>query len=597
MDTGMPPAGSHRGAAGGAFLGVSESATGRSWSGPDESERRIGEAIAQRLGAPLPLGLVLARRGVAPDDAAGYLSPRIRDLMPDPRSLPGAREAAEILVEAARKRRRVAVFADYDVDGAASAALMIEWLRHFGIEPTLYVPDRLTEGYGPNPEAMRRLAREHELIITVDCGTLAHDALAAAAPVPVVVLDHHAGAGARPPAAAVVNPNLDATGGPLGTLAAAGVVFMVLVEANRQLRGTGLDGPDLMAMLDLVALATVADVVPLVGLNRAFVRQGLKILASRARPGLAALADAARLDRPPEARHLGFVLGPRINAGGRIGRPDLGARLLSGRDPDELRAIAARLERLNAERQRIEQAVLDEARARIEARGGPDGPLAWAAGEGWHPGVIGIVAARLKERFERPAVVIALEGERGTGSGRGVVGGDLGAAVIRLAEEGLIERGGGHPMAAGLTLARGRLVPAMERLAEILAAQGVEAARRRPLRLDAALGLGATDAALCRALDQAGPFGAGAPAPRFAWPALRLIQLREVGAGHLMLRLRDAEGRRIDAAAFRAAGTALGDFLAARVGALVHVAGRPERDEWQGRERVRILLDDAAAPA
>ncbi|HSG56999.1 MAG TPA: DHH family phosphoesterase, partial [Paracoccaceae bacterium] len=343
------------------------------------------------------------------------------------------------------KRERIAVFADYDVDGGSSAALLVLWLRQMGLAATLYVPDRIDEGYGPNEPAMAALARDHDLILCVDCGTLSHGPIAAARGADVVVLDHHLGAETLPPALAVVNPNRQDESGDLAHLCAAAVVFLMLVEANRQLRDSGREGPDLISLLDLVALATVADVAPLVGVNRALVRQGLRVMARRERPGLVALADVARMDGPPSTYHLGFLLGPRVNAGGRIGQADLGARLLACDNPVEAKAMAARLDSLNTERRDIEAAVRAEAMAQAEARG-LDAPLVWAAGEGWHPGVVGIVAARLKEATGRPAVVIGLDGNEGKGSGRSVAGVDLGAAIQRIAAEGLLIKGGGHKM-------------------------------------------------------------------------------------------------------------------------------------------------------
>ncbi|OZB13015.1 MAG: single-stranded-DNA-specific exonuclease RecJ, partial [Rhodobacterales bacterium 34-62-10] len=435
------------------FLGVDQSLAGRRWVGPDTEITRQAEAIAQGTGLPDALCLVLARRGVTATEAAGFLEPQLRDLLPDPRSLRDMEKAATRFIAAVGARQRIAVFADYDVDGGSSAALLILWLRQMGLPATLYVPDRIDEGYGPNEPAMAALAGAHDLIICVDCGTLSHGPIAAAVGADVVVLDHHLGGETLPAAHAVVNPNRQDESGDLAHLCAAAVVFLMLVEANRQLRDVGRQGPDLMALLDLVALATVADVAPLVGVNRALVRQGLRVMARRERPGLVALADVARMDGPPSTYHLGFLLGPRVNAGGRIGKADLGARLLACDTPVEAQRMAAELDLLNTERREIEADVRASAMAQAEARG-LDGPLVWAAGEGWHPGVVGIVAARLKEATGRPAVVIGLDGTEGKGSGRSVAGVDLGAAIQRVAAEGLLIKGGGHKMAAGLTVAR-----------------------------------------------------------------------------------------------------------------------------------------------
>jgi single-stranded-DNA-specific exonuclease len=418
-----------------AFLDIESSLTGRRWVGPTEEENRQAEALVQRAQVPDAVARVLARRGVGPEAAEAFLAPSLRDLLPDPMVLRDMGAAADRFVAAVHGRQRIAVFADYDVDGGASAALILIWLRAMGLRATLYIPDRIDEGYGPNVPAMQALGAAHDLILCVDCGTLSHDALAAAG-CDVVVLDHHLGGEVLPPAVAVVNPNRQDEDGALAHLCAAGVVFLMLVEANRRLRAGGAQGPDLMAMLDLVALATVADVAPLVGVNRALVRQGLRVMARRERPGLVALADVARLATAPTSHHLGFVFGPRVNAGGRVGAADLGARCLATDDPAEAAALAARLEGLNDERRLIEAAVREAALAQADARG-IEGPLVWAAGEGWHPGVVGIVAARLKEATDRPAVVIGIEGGIGKGSARSVPGVDLGAAVQRVAAEGL----------------------------------------------------------------------------------------------------------------------------------------------------------------
>jgi len=573
------------------FLGVARSATGRRWTGPAPEDERRAEALARDAGLALPLARILARQGVDAQAAPGFLEPRLRDLLPDPRALRDIGTAAARLLRALDSRERIAIFADYDVDGGASAALLLDWLRAQGHDATLYIPDRIDEGYGPNAPAMAALARGHSLIVCVDCGTLSHGPVAAAQGADVVVLDHHLGGETLPPALAVVNPNRQDEDGTLAHLCAAGVVFLTLVEAGRQRREAGGRAPGLMEALDLVALATVADVAPLVGVNRAFVRTGLKVMAGRRRPGLRALADVAGLDRPPEAWHLGFMLGPRVNAGGRIGRADLGARLLAATGAAEAEALARDLDRLNEERRAIETAVKEEALAQAEARG-IDGPLVWAMGEGWHPGVVGIVAARLKEATRRPAVVLGLEGDIARGSARSVAGVDLGAAVHRLQAEGLVERGGGHPMAAGLTLARGQVAPAMARLGELLERQGAGRSGAAELRLDGALMAGAASVALVESLAAAGPFGAGAPAPRFALPDSRVAFARVVGSNHLKLALEDESGARLEAIAFGAAGTPLGEAL--QPGARIHAAGFLELNHWQGRTTVQLRLEDAA---
>ena len=576
-----------------AFLGVETSLGGRRWRGPSPEAERQAEAIAQGTGLPLPLCATLARLGVEPVDALRYLEPQLRDLLPDPRSLRDMEAAAGRLVAALRGGQRIAIFADYDVDGGASAALLIHWLRAFGRTATLYIPDRIDEGYGPNPPAMAALAREHDLIVCVDCGTLSHEAVAAAEGADVVILDHHLGGETLPPALAVVNPNRQDETGELGHLCAAAVVFLTLVEAGRTLRAAGEPAPDLLGLLDLVALATVADVAPLIGVNRAFVRQGLKVMARRERPGLVALSDIARLDAAPNTYHLGFVLGPRINAGGRIGAADLGARCLAAVAPDEARMLAERLDRLNTERREVEAAVREEALAQAEARGA-EGPLVWAAGEGWHPGVVGIVAARLKEALNRPAVVIGLDGAMGKGSGRSVAGIDLGAAVQRVAREGLLEKGGGHRMAAGLTVARDRLEDAMARLSELLGRQGAGEIAAADLRIDGLLMPEAATPELLAEIERAGPFGMGASAPRFAFAGLTVLDARQVGEKHLKLTLGGGGNARLDAIAFGAFDGPLGPALSQARGAQVHLAGRLDLNAWGGRQRVQLRLEDAA---
>ncbi|AVO36267.1 single-stranded-DNA-specific exonuclease RecJ [Pukyongiella litopenaei] len=579
------------------FLGVDASLTKRRWVGPSIETDRAAEALAQETGLPRQLCQVLARRGVAAAETEAFLAPTLKDLLPDPRSLMDMETAAARVVDAVRKRQKIAVFADYDVDGGSSAALLLVWLRGLGMDATLYVPDRIDEGYGPNEPAMRELAAAHDLVICVDCGTLSHGPIAAAQGADVVVLDHHLGGETLPPAHAVVNPNRQDESGDLGHLCAAAVVFLMLVEARRQMRVADLgDGPDLMALLDLVALATVADVAPLTGVNRAFVRQGLRVMARRDRPGLRALADVARMNTAPAPYHLGFLLGPRINAGGRIGRADLGARLLATADEAEAQALAERLDMLNSERREVEETVRAAALAQAEARG-LDAPLVWAAGEGWHPGVVGIVASRLKETAHRPSIVIGMDGEIGKGSGRSVSGIDLGAAIQRLASEGLLLKGGGHRMAAGLTVARDRLEPAMERLAELLARQGADRLGRADLKLDGLLAPGAATTELIDRMEQAGPFGASAPAPRFALPDLAIGHARRVGESHLKLTLKDGQSGRIDAICFGAYDSALGPALEKHGGARFHFAGRLEINDWGGRRSAQLRLEDAAPAA
>ncbi|MFK7751491.1 MAG: single-stranded-DNA-specific exonuclease RecJ [Sedimentitalea sp.] len=577
-----------------AFLDVEQSLSGRKWVGPDVEIDRAAEALVQETGLARAVGQILARRGVDCAAADAFLTPKLQDLLPDPRRLKDMEAAAARFNHAYETRQRIAIFADYDVDGGSSAALLLDWLAQMGHGATLYVPDRIDEGYGPNEPAMAELAATHDLIVCVDCGTLSHGPIAAARGADVIVLDHHLGAETLPSALAVVNPNRQDETGELGYFCAAGVVFLMLVELRRQRREANLAlGPDLLSFLDLVALATVADVAPLIEANRALVRQGLTVMARRSRPGLVALADVARMDTAPSAYHLGYLLGPRVNAGGRIGKADLGARLLASRDAHECQALAERLDQLNTERRDIEASVRAAAMAQAETRG-LDAPLVWAAGAGWHPGVVGIVAARLKEAANRPAVVIGLENGIGKGSGRSVNGVDLGAAIQRLAAEGLLDKGGGHKMAAGLTVAESKLEAAMARLAEMLARQGAGSAGPADLRLDGALMPSAITPELIAQIEQAGPFGAAAPAPRFALPDLKVRHARRVGESHLKLSLSDGMGGALDAIAFGAFDGPLGPRLSLPDAGRVHVAGRLEINHWRGRQQVQLRLDDAA---
>ena len=575
------------------FLGVDASLTGRRWVGPGVEVERATEVLVQQTSLPLALCQVLARRGVAADEAEAFLAPSLRDLLPDPRSLRDMEKAATRFLAAVKARQRIAVFADYDVDGGSSAALLLVWLREMGCAATLYVPDRIDEGYGPNDAAMAELAAAHDLIVCVDCGTLSHGPVAAAFGADVVILDHHLGGETLPDALAVVNPNRQDEDGALAHLCAAAVVFLMLVEAGRQLREAGARGPDLMALLDLVGLATVADVAPLIGVNRAFVRQGLRVMARRDRLGLAALADVARMDTAPAAYHLGFLLGPRINAGGRIGQADLGARLLACDDPHEAQALAEKLDLLNTERRDVETAVRAAALDQAEARGF-DAPLVWASGAGWHPGVVGIVASRLKEASNRPSIVIGFEDGIGKGSGRSVSGIDLGAPIQRLAAEGLLIKGGGHKMAAGLTVAEDKLDAAMARLSELLAKQGAHLAGAADLKLDGMLMPAAATVELAQQVEQAGPFGAGAPAPRYAFADMQIRFAKRVGESHLKISFGDGNNTKMDAIAFGAFDGPLGPALENHGGARFHLAGRLDINTWRGRQSVQLRLEDAA---
>ncbi|MEQ1902201.1 MAG: single-stranded-DNA-specific exonuclease RecJ [Devosia sp.] len=587
------------------FLGVAKSLTGRAWHdrlGP--AGTRIAQAIAQRSEITEILARILAGRGVAIDGAATWLNPTIRDLMPDPSTLADMDRLAARIAEAIANNEKVALFGDYDVDGACSSALMTRYLRHFGIEPQVHIPDRLFEGYGPNIAAIDKLIDAGAtLIITLDCGTTSDKPIAHARErgADVLVIDHHLSDHDLPPATALVNPNRPDDISGLSYLCAAGVTFMVLVAVNRALRQRGDTGvPDLMASLDLVALATICDVVPLTGLNRAFVIRGLELARRQANPGIAALALAARVSGPLNPYHLGFLIGPRINAGGRIGDAVLGSRLLSLDDEHEALVIAARLNELNGERQRIEIAAVEEATrvAEAEIGNGEGPPVLVLASANWHAGIVGLVAARLRERFERPAFAIALLPDGGgTGSGRSMPGVDLGHAVLSAVDAGIIERGGGHAMAAGITIKAGQLGPFRAHLTEALGGQVGVARAVTALPIDAAVTARGATVSFVEDIERAGPFGAGNPTPVFAFPSHRARFAEVVGNAHVKFTLASGDGARIKAIAFRAATTALGQaLLGAGNDTPLHLAGTLSLDHWQGRAEVQLRVTDAAEP-
>ncbi len=588
-------------------LDVDSSLSGRPWrSRLDLAGQGRALQMAQLHGLPDLLTRVLASRNLHAGSCVAYLDPTVRALMPDPDTLRDMGPAVEQLARAIRDGEQVAVLGDYDVDGAAATALMVDYLRAAGLDPAIHIPDRMVDGYGPSLEAVRRLAAGGAtLLITVDCGSTSLGPLAEAARLGLktLVIDHHQLGPDLPEAVALVNPNRHDDLSGLGSLCAAGVVFMVLVGLQRALKQQGFwnggPAPDLLEALDLVALATVADVVPLEGLNRAFVRKGLAVMARRGRPGLAALFDVAGAEGPPSPFHLGFLVGPRINAGGRIGEAALGTRLLLARDPIDAARIAADLDRLNRERKVIEGAASEEAEAEALALLARDDGRAVvvAAMHGWHPGIVGLVAARLRERFDRPAFAIALSESGGTGSGRSVPGVDIGAAVRLAVSEGLLVKGGGHGMAAGVTLRHERLEDFRAFLERHC---GEDVARSRAgaaLAVDATLSAGAITPALIDALAAAGPFGAGSPEPVVALPMHRVVDHAVVGDGHCRVTLAARDGCRIKAVAFRSAGTPLATGLAAARGQLVHAAGTLTLNRWGGQSRAELRLVDAVLVA
>ena len=581
-----------------AVLGVESSLAGKRWRAR-LADVRLGLALAQRLELPEIVGRVMAGRGVTVEGADAYLNPTLRALLPDPGHLRDMNKAAERLARAAMDGETIAVFGDYDVDGATSGALLHRFLGAVGRPPLWYIPDRITEGYGPNQAALRRLASEGaRVVVTVDCGITAFEALEAAAEagLDLIVVDHHVAEPRLPRAHAIVNPNRLDDDSPHKQLAAVGVAFLLAIAVNRVLRAAGWYGgeraePDLIGWLDIVALGTVCDVVPLTGVNRALVTQGLKVMARRANPGLAALADIAGLDEAPGTYHAGFVFGPRINAGGRVGESGLGFRLLTTDDPVEARDLAQRLNILNRERQTLEARALEGALAQAA---GETGPLVFASAPDWHPGVIGIVASRLVERFNRPACVVSLAGAEGKGSGRSVAGVHLGAAIIAARQAGFLLNGGGHPMAAGFTVAPDKVEGLRNFLAERI---GAEIARNKvvpSLSVDGALPLGAARPDLAELLERLAPFGVGNPEPCFALPGVRVVQSSVVGDGHVRCVFADASGARLKGIAFRTADQPLGRALLDKAGAALHVAGRLRPDNWQGRSEAQIVVADAA---
>ncbi|MDH4993187.1 single-stranded-DNA-specific exonuclease RecJ [Aquamicrobium lusatiense] len=585
------------------FLDVRRSATGIFWEHRlSDRQDMIALAIAQGHGVPDIVARVLAGRGVQAADAARFLDPTIRDLLPDPASLTDMEQAASRIADAVVRKEKVAIFGDYDVDGAASSALLKRFLMHFGVESEIYIPDRIFEGYGPNPDAMRALvARGASLIVTVDCGTNSATSIEAAkeAGADVVVIDHHQVGGALPQGVAVVNPNRDDDLSGQGHLCAAGVVFLTLVQVAKVLRQrlAASAQPNLLGLLDLVALATVCDVVPLVGVNRAFVVRGLQIMRQQSNLGLAALAKLSRIGEPINAFHLGFLIGPRINAGGRIGDAALGSRLLATDDPVEAQTIAETLDRLNQERQAMETEMLAQARAEADAElAGGNGPAVLVTADpSWHPGIVGLLASRLKDHARRPAFAIAFNPNGiGTGSGRSVPGFDLGRMVREAVEAGLLVKGGGHAMAAGITVEKEKLGALRAFFEERAAADVFRLQDQESLLIDAALAAEGATLQLLDTLEKAGPYGTGHVAPVFALPRHRLVDARPAGVNHIRAELRSDSGGRIQGIAFRAADTALGDFLFRSRGQTIHTAGSLSSNYWNGNRSAQFRIIDAA---
>jgi single-stranded-DNA-specific exonuclease len=585
-------------------LDVQRSVTGRRWIMRPCDDALAG-ALSRTLGAPDALGRLLAARGVTPETAKSFLSPALRDSFPDPSSFADMDAAVRLAWDVVEAKRGIAVFADYDVDGASSAAQLIRYFRMIGAEIGLYVPDRVTEGYGPSAAAFRALkARGASLVFTVDCGAAAHAALDAAHgdALDIIVLDHHLMSGERPHAAALVNPNRADCQSGQGHLAAAGVAFVFLAAMNREGRRRGAFGdqrpePDLLGLLELAALGTICDMVPLRGFNRAIAAQGLKLMGLRRNPGVAALAAVAQHERGFDTQAVGFVLGPRINAGGRVGRSDLGARLLATDDPDEAATLAQELDGLNVKRREVEAEIVEQAAGQAERLiRASDASIVVVGAEGWHPGVVGIVAARLVERFGRPAIVIGWGAgdTHARGSGRSVPGVNLGNAIATAAREGLLAAGGGHAMAAGLTIEIGAIDAFRAWIANALRDARAAADEARSLDIDALVGVAGLTADLVEMWERAGPFGQGHPEPLVAIAGARVAYAEALRGGHVRVSLEDSAGRRASAIAFRAEETPLGIALLTARDSRVHVVGRLKRNEYQGRVRADLHIVDLA---
>ena len=582
----------------GAVLGVTQSCTGLYWN------NRLGDdhavmTLAQRLDLPEILARLLTARGVEADDVDGFLEPRVKHLMPDPLGMVDMDGAVRRIADAVEADETIGVFGDYDVDGATSTALLVRYLACIGTKTVVHIPDRRKEGYGPSINAIASLKeRGAGPVVTVDCGITAHEPLRLAhqAGIDVIVLDHHQVAGELPHATALVNPNRPDCSSGLGYLAAVGVTFMTVVAINRELRQRGRFGdgpePDLMQWLDLVALGTLCDSVPLTGLNRALVRQGLKVLGGGANEGLSALGRSARLAEDPTAHHAVFVFGPRINAGGRVGDPALGVRLLTSQDEEEVAGIAVRLDDCNVERRRIEKDVLEAALNQAEAQAPRHCYV--VSGKDWHPGVIGIVASRLVDQFSRPAVVISTADSPGTGSCRSVRGVNIGAAVARAVEEGILVRGGGHPAAAGLAVEEDRIADLEAFLDDHLAQEVASLPDVPELGIDGVLSVAAVNEDLIRSIERAGPFGTGNVQPRFAIKDARVSWAQRVGEHHVRVTAKDAGGARLDAIAFRVADGPLGKALLTSDTGAFHLAGHLTINTWRGRQRPQLVIEDAA---
>ena len=579
------------------FLDVDSSCRGLRWQARCQDEAAVTE-LEQVKSLDNLTSRLLAGRGIDPDAAEEFLNPSLRGSMPDPSTMQDMNKAAALIMDAVQAKQKITVFADYDVDGGTSAAQLIKWGRGFGVEIGLYVPDRVKEGYGPSVEAFKQLKSEgNDLVVTVDCGAAAQTALEAAKDLglPIVVIDHHLMHGSLPPCAALVNPNREDDTSGLGHLAAAGVTFMLLVALNREARKRGLeDVPNLLDLLGLTALGTLCDVVSLTSLNRAIVAQGLKVLSKGGNIGVNALADVAGTNAPYTTYHCGFILGPRINAGGRIGKAEMGAEMLSTENAQLAYSHAAELDRVNTARKTLQDQMINEALE--EAFKLPeDDAVIIVNMEGWHPGVIGIVAGRLKDRFDKPAIVIGVNEEGlGKGSGRSLSGVNLGEAITQAKEAGLLLSGGGHAMAGGLTVEASKIPELTKFLNKILKDEVIEARKNLSLKIDALIAPSAANQSLIKRIEDVGPYGAGNPQPLFAFSDLRIAYAQRVRGGHVRCSFEDGLGGRINGICFRADETGLDQILLDPNAPRVHVAGRLKADSWKGRSKIDLQLVDLA---
>jgi single-stranded-DNA-specific exonuclease len=585
-------------------LNVTCSVSKKKWvqrTGKVQNPDRIISAIIQRHRLPEVIARCLVGRDVDLDDIDLFLSPKMKDSMPEPHCLKGMQEAVDTSVQKIIEGGSIGLFADYDVDGASSAALLMRFFKMLKIETILYIPDRVEEGYGPNNVGFRKLkAAGTKLIFTLDCGILAFDVLKKASNdgCEVIVIDHHMAEADLPAAKSIINPNRLDDDSELGELAAVGVCFLFLVGLNRRLReigwyNKGLKEPNLLKLLDLVALGTVCDVVPLRGLNRAFVSQGLKVIGNRSNLGLRILSDLAKIEKKTDAYQLGFVLGPRINAGGRVGLPDAGARLLSSSDPLESLELAKILDANNSTRKEIEALVLEEAILQVEKNNLEDSVLV-VSGQNWHPGVIGIIAARLKEKYNRPACVISLIGDSGKGSARSVPLWDLGANIMSALQSGLLTAGGGHAMAAGFSIEKQKINFLRDFLCNRFS-ERVELTGKLPeLKLDGVLSVEGVKEDIIRALGVLEPFGSNNPEPIFGLPSVRVTYSSVVGDKHIRCNLKSSDGATLKGIAFRALDTEIGEVLLNHNNASLNVAGKIRENNWQGRNSSQIIIEDIA---